>query len=69
MSTDFIKTMNSAWARGKVQQADLDVFWDAGATVPYFFYGIAGRGDLTMEFLLDYWKRKAINPLAEGNHE
>ena len=36
MSTDFIKTMNAAWARGRVQQADLDVFMDAGAKVTLY---------------------------------
>lgn len=62
MSTDFIKTMNSAWARGRVQQTDLDVFKQAGASVPDYFYTVSGLGKLTMKYLLDYWELKAINP-------
>lgn len=62
MSTDFIKTMNSAWARGRVQQADLDVFKTHGANVPDPLYAMAGNGELTMGRLLGYWELKAINP-------
>ena len=59
MSTDFIKTMNAAWARGKVQQADLDVFKDHGASVPDPLYARAGNGRLTMNWLLHYWQTVA----------
>lgn len=59
MSTDFIKTMNAAWARGRVQQADLDVFMDAGAKVTRSLYISAGPGDLTMAYLLRYWEKVA----------
>lgn len=62
MSADFIKTMNAAWARGRVQQADLDVFRQEGADVPEPFYHRAGIGALTMGYLLLYWELKAINP-------
>ena len=67
MSADFIKTMNSAWARGRVQQADLDVFKDHGASVPDPLYTMAGNGALTMDWLLGYWRKVALNPQnAEG---
>lgn len=69
MSTDFIKTMNSAWARGAVQQADLDTFKEAGARVPEYFYRVAGRGNLTMGYLLDYWELCALKPPAEENNQ
>lgn len=71
MSTDFIKAMNSAWARGRVQQADLDVFTQAGADVPEYFYRVAGKGNLTMRYILDYWELKAISQqdAEEGNRE
>lgn len=68
MSADFIKTMNSAWARGRVQQADLKVFANHGAKVTRSLYISAGLGDLTMDELLRYWKRTALNP-EEGNRE
>lgn len=61
MSADFIKTMNSAWARGRVQQADIDVFREAGASVPDYFYGVAGLDRLTMGRLLDYWETAATS--------
>ena len=61
MSADFIKTMNAAWARGKVQQADLDVFKDHGASVPDRLYTMAGNGALTMDWLLGYWRKVAIS--------
>lgn len=67
MSADFIKTMNAAWARGRVQQADLDVFKTNGASVPDRLYTMAGNGELTMGFLLGHWETVAINPQnAEG---
>lgn len=59
MSADFIKTMNSAWARGKVQQADLDTFKAHGASVPDPLYTMAGNGALTMNWLLGYWETVA----------
>lgn len=59
MSTDFIKTMNSAWARGRVQQADLQVFANHGAKVTRSLYVSAGLGDLTMNYLLGYWEKVA----------
>lgn len=62
MSTDFIKTMNSAWARGRVQQADLEVFANHGAKVTRSLYISAGLGDLTMDYLLRFWKKAALNP-------
>ena len=62
MSADFIKTMNSAWARGRVHQADLDVFKDHGASVPDRLYTMAGNGELTMGFLLGHWETVALNP-------
>lgn len=62
MSADFIKTMNSAWARGRVQQADLDVFKAHGASVPDRLHVMAGNGELTMGWLLGYWEKVAINP-------
>ena len=67
MSADFIKTMNAAWARGKVQQADLDVFKAHGASVPDRLYTMAGNGELTMGFLLGHWETVAISTQnAEG---
>ncbi|MBC3179380.1 hypothetical protein [Corynebacterium lujinxingii] len=60
MSADFIKTMNAAWARGRVQQADLDTFKTHGASVPDRLYTMAGNGELTMNWLLHYWKKTAI---------
>lgn len=66
MSTDFIKTMNSAWARGRVQQADLDVFMDAGAKVTRSMYVSAALGDLTMNYLLRYWEKTAIQLESNG---
>lgn len=68
-SNIFMQTMNSAWARGAVQQADLDTFKEAGAKVPEYFYRVAGQGNLTMGYLLVYWELCALNPLAEGNQE
>lgn len=62
MSADFIKTMNSAWARGRVQQADLDVFANQGAKVHRLLYSMAGNGKLTMDWLLGYWEKVAISP-------
>ena len=62
MSTDFIKTMNAAWARGRVQQADLKVFANHGAKVTRSLYISAGLGDLTMDYLLRFWKKAALNP-------
>lgn len=59
MSADFIKTMNSAWARGRVQQADLKVFATHGAKITRSQYISAGLGDLIMEDLLRYWKKTA----------
>lgn len=59
MSTDFIKTMNSAWARGRVQQADLDTFKAHGANVPDPLYAMAGNGELNMDWLLRYWEKVA----------
>lgn len=61
MSADFIKTMNSAWARGKVQQADLDTFKAHGASVPDRLYTMAGNGELNMGFLLGHWETVAIS--------
>ena len=65
MSADFIKTMNSAWVRGRVQQADLDVFKAHGASAPDPLYAMAGNGELTMGWLLGYWEKVAINPLHD----
>lgn len=59
MSADFIKTMNSAWARGRVQQADLKVFANHGAKITRSQYVSAGLGDLIMDDLLRYWKKTA----------
>lgn len=59
MSADFIKTMNAAWARGRVQQADLDVFKAHGARAPESLYLMAGNGRLTMNWLLRYWETAA----------
>lgn len=67
MSPDFIKTMNSAWARGRVQQADLKTFANHGAKITRSQYISAGLGDLTMDDLLHYWKKTAINRLEENN--
>lgn len=60
MSTIFVDTMRAAWARGRVQQADLDVFKTHGASVPDRLYTMAGNGELTMDWLLDYWRKTAI---------
>lgn len=60
MSTVFIDTMRAAWARGRVQQSDLDVFKAHGASVPDALYTMAGNGNLTMDWLLDYWRKVAI---------
>lgn len=63
MTDNVFKTMNSAWQRGKVQQADLDVFADQGAKVPGVLYRMAGNGKLTMDWLLRYWEKNATNPM------
>lgn len=55
----FIKTMNSAWVRGRVQQADLKVFAEHGAKVTRSLYVSAGLGDLTMNYLLRFWEKNA----------
>ena len=60
MSTVFIDTMRAAWARGRVQQADLDTFKAHGASVPDPLYTMAGKGNLTMDWLIDYWRKAAI---------
>ena len=60
MSIIFVDTMRAAWARGRVQQADLDVFKTHGASVPDPLYTMAGNGELTMDRLLDYWRKTAI---------
>jgi len=62
MSTVFIDTMRAAWARGRVQQADLDTFKAHGASVPDRLYTMAGNGALTMDWLLDYWRKTALDP-------
>lgn len=62
MSTVFIDTMRAAWARGRVQQADLDTFKAHGASVPDRLYTMAGNGELTMDWLLDYWRKTALDP-------
>lgn len=64
-SNIFMQTMNAAWARGAVQQADLDVFANHGATVPDYLYTMAGNGELTMNWLLGYWEKIAVR----GNQE
>lgn len=60
MSTIFVDTMRAAWARGRVQQADLDMFKTHGASVPDPLYTMAGKGNLTMDWLIDYWRKAAI---------
>lgn len=62
MSADFIKTMNAAWARGRVQQADLEAFANQGAKVPRVLYSMARNDKLTMGWLLGYWEKVATNP-------
>lgn len=59
MSADFIKTMNAAWARGRVTLQDLTVFKEAGAEIPHSMAGLAGLGFLTMDWLIDHWKLTA----------
>ncbi|MDK8242136.1 hypothetical protein [Corynebacterium coyleae] len=66
MSTIFIDTMRSAWARGHVQQADLDTFKAHGASVPDSLYTMAGNGALIMDWLLDYWRKTALDPQETG---
>lgn len=60
MTDNIFKTMNAAWARGRVQQSDLKVFATHGASATDPLYTMAGNGDLTMEWLLDYWRKVAI---------
>lgn len=66
MSTVFIDTMRAAWARGHVQQSDLDTFKAHGASVPDPLYTMAGKGELTMDQLLDYWRKTALDPQDTG---
>ena len=66
MSTIFVDTMRAAWARGRVQQADLDTFKAHGASVPDSLYTMAGKGELTMDRLLDYWRKTALDPQETG---
>lgn len=60
MTATFLKTMNSAWARGRVQQSDLDVFKANGASTPEPLYTMAGNGTLNMDWLIGYWRKVAI---------